>query len=49
MNVFSSKDLQKMAVAFRNFDTVHTVSDIILLGEDGACTRIVIGEPKDEK
>lgn len=49
MNIFSSKDLQKIALAFKSFDAIHTVSDIILLGEDGACTRIVIGEPKHEK
>lgn len=47
MNVFSREDLAKIALAFKSFDDLHTISDIIILGEDGACTRIIMGEPKD--
>lgn len=46
MNVMSREDLKKIALTYKSFDTLHTISDIILLGEDGACTRIIIGEPK---
>ena len=47
MNVFSRDDLAKIALAFKSFDKLHTISDVILLGEDGACTRIIMGEPKN--
>lgn len=48
MNVMSKDDIRKIALAYKSFDALHTISDIILLGEDGACTRIIIGEPKNE-
>jgi len=39
-------DMHKVQVALASFHRIHKVSDIILLGEDGACTRIILGEDR---
>ena len=43
----SEQDMQKVRVAFASFHKIHKISDIILMGEDGACTRIVMGDADD--
>jgi len=40
----SEKDMEKIKVAFASFHKIHIISDIILLGEDGGCTRIILGD-----
>ena len=40
----SEQDMHKVKVAFASFHKLHTISDIILMGEDGACTRIILGD-----
>lgn len=40
----SDEDMQKVRVTIASFHKLHTISDIILMGEDGACTRIILDD-----
>jgi len=44
----NERDMQRVGVAFASFHRLHKISDIILMGEDGACTRIILGEDNED-